>query len=138
MTKMLCEVQFATRMHNKGINLRHMGVVRQKATDKDLRSFILANAIARVLKNMLRAKLRSILRTYQVSFSHSLALSLTPPTTKVSDVACKRLIADFFNETLFPKDVKTISTCGIPIHRPEDKVVGCFVISLPPTTATQI
>jgi len=79
MSKMLCEVQFATRMHSKGINLRHMGVVRQKATDKDLRSFILANAIARVLKNMLRAKLRSILRTNQVFFfSLTRTLAHTP------------------------------------------------------------
>jgi len=73
----------------KGVNVRHLGHVRQMMLDHEhFRDFLLADAVARELKVELRARLRSVLRTY-----------------KMSESSCKQLVADFFNVMLLGSDM---------------------------------
>lgn len=53
-------------MHNSGINLRHLGLLRSSAKNIRFKSVLLDEMVARVVKNMIRFDLRQIWKKYSV------------------------------------------------------------------------
>jgi hypothetical protein len=47
-------------MHRNGINFRYLGLLRTKITCTELRSFLLTEIVARVLKNLVRKEMRKL------------------------------------------------------------------------------
>jgi Clustered mitochondria/Translation initiation factor eIF3 subunit 135 len=71
-------------LHSRGINLRHCGLVHAASRRLSARRALLNEAVARALKNELRARLRATAERVRVA----------------SDTPFKRIYVDFFNELL--------------------------------------
>ena len=52
--------QLINIIHEHGINVRYLGILRSYVKNKYIRRFILAEMISRVVKNTLREKMRAI------------------------------------------------------------------------------
>jgi len=88
------ELALASRLHTKGINVRHLGRVRSLLKNQGLRTLVLSLAMARLLKSILREKLRNLVRASK------------------SEMACKELVASFFNDMLFKPTAPPPGTSG--------------------------
>eukprot|EP01126_Amoeba_proteus_P046132 TRINITY_DN5198_c0_g1_i5.p1 TRINITY_DN5198_c0_g1~~TRINITY_DN5198_c0_g1_i5.p1 ORF type:complete len:429 (+),score=94.60 TRINITY_DN5198_c0_g1_i5:1108-2394(+) len=61
LSMLICEV------HQKGINIRHMGRLRQQLTDHKVKQLVLTECVARTLKNLIRGILREKMKQLQIS-----------------------------------------------------------------------
>lgn len=52
-------------LHRSGINIRHLGLVRSMVSSEKIRTLILTELIARVLKNELRSRMRSLSSSFE-------------------------------------------------------------------------
>lgn len=82
--KMVTVLNLSPRLHAHGINMRYLGHVRARLKSPSWRILVNSMAVARLLKDQLRSKLRTQLRN---------------KTT--SEAACRLLVANFFNNALF-------------------------------------
>eukprot|EP01087_Luapelamoeba_hula_P014241 TRINITY_DN4145_c0_g1_i4.p1 TRINITY_DN4145_c0_g1~~TRINITY_DN4145_c0_g1_i4.p1 ORF type:complete len:1436 (-),score=334.66 TRINITY_DN4145_c0_g1_i4:290-4597(-) len=91
MHKLLEMTNLTARMHARGVNVRYLGHLRAVIAHPAWRVLLNSIAIARLLKNKLRAKLRAVVRS-----------------TNSSEAACRQLVAEFFNTLLFGQLIREL------------------------------
>lgn len=60
---LLDHTQISPVVHFYGINVRHLGLIRSHTTSDKYRDFLLAQIVARAMKNVMRADMREVMRT---------------------------------------------------------------------------
>lgn len=105
--KMLAILNLPSRLHARGINVRYLGHIRSRLKSPSWRILITSIAVARLLNDKLREKLRSQVR-YKA----------------VSDAACRFEIAEFFNNALFRQLARSETWCPRTLSESEK----CFNI----------
>eukprot|EP01114_Cavostelium_apophysatum_P017894 TRINITY_DN5408_c0_g1_i1.p1 TRINITY_DN5408_c0_g1~~TRINITY_DN5408_c0_g1_i1.p1 ORF type:complete len:1291 (+),score=352.75 TRINITY_DN5408_c0_g1_i1:103-3975(+) len=60
--------QLIVEMHRHGMNIRQLGLLRSKIASEELRSYVLTEIIARVVKNELRNQMRNLRSTKETKY----------------------------------------------------------------------
>jgi len=68
--KLNADFNLKEAMHNEGINMRYLGVVRQCVTSEAISHLLLVEMIARVQKHHLRHQMRSLMRELKLPLEH--------------------------------------------------------------------
>lgn len=85
--QILEQLNLVARMHARGVNLRHLGRIRDKMTSSKGRKLLLSLALSRAFKSRLRRQMRKSVQKQ----THAGASS---------ESACKDVVVEFFNTVL--------------------------------------
>ncbi len=99
---------FSKHMHRWGINMRHLGLVRNhllKRSTKDINDACLVEIISRVLKNLLRSDYRMLLHGDGISAENAF-IEVTVEFLNLVSCASPKVLSKVFWDSRLPSEIK--------------------------------
>lgn len=109
-------------MHAQGINLRHLGRLRQKVTAKRGRVLLMTMAVTRAFKSRLRKRMRESIQlqehaglSSEVRVWPMYDVNHSATDTRIPPECVQRRCASFFQHCPWPHESSTLPYVGMPL-----------------------